>query len=110
MSDTANSHGKSRDSEQQPGSWEVVARTAGITNASIIAGRLKAEGIPVRIWQEGAGQALGLTVGLLGTGYVEVPESYVDAAAEILAAAEAGDLEDMEAIEEEIWEDDDFES
>ena len=64
--------------------WEVVAQAPGITPATIIAGRLQAEGLPVRVWQEGAGQALGLTVGLLGTGYVAVPEEFVDQALEIL--------------------------
>ena len=65
--------------------WEIVARMPGITPATILAGRLQAEGIPVRAWQEGAGQALGLTVGLLGTGYVAVPEEYAAQALEILA-------------------------
>ncbi len=64
--------------------WGVVAQASGITPATIIAGRLQAEGLPVRVWQEAAGQALGLTVGLLGTGYVAVPELYVDQALEIL--------------------------
>lgn len=64
--------------------WEVVAQAAGIAPATIIAGRLQAEGLPVRVWQEAAGQALGLTVGLLGTGYVTVPETYVDQALAIL--------------------------
>ncbi|WP_420628689.1 putative signal transducing protein [Candidatus Leptofilum sp.] len=64
--------------------WEVVARMPGITPATIVAGRLKAEGIPVRVWQEGAGQALGLTVGLLGTGYVAVPEQFAERALTIL--------------------------
>ncbi len=64
--------------------WEVVAQLPGITPATIVAGRLKAEGVPARVWQEGAGQALGLTVGLLGTGYVAVPEEYLDKALEIL--------------------------
>ena len=64
--------------------WEVVAQLPGITPATIVAGRLKAEGVPVRVWQEGAGQALGLTVGLLGTGYVAVPEEYANRALEIL--------------------------
>jgi hypothetical protein len=68
--------------------WEVVAQMPGITPATIVAGRLKTEGVPVRVWQEGAGQALGLTVGLLGTGYVAVPEEYVDQALEILGYEE----------------------
>lgn len=64
--------------------WEVVTETAGVMTAEIIVGRLLAEGIPARAWQEGAGQAFGLTVGLLGTGYVLVPESYVEQAKSIL--------------------------
>ena len=48
--------------------WEVVTKTAGLNTAEIIVGRLMAEGIPARAWQEGAGQAFGLTVGLLGNG------------------------------------------
>ena len=67
--------------------WEIVAEAAGITLATIIAGRLQTHGIPVRAWQEGAGKALGLTVGLLGTGYVAVPEEYVAQAKAILAEA-----------------------
>lgn len=65
--------------------WEVVAKTAGLTPAQIIADRLIVEGIPARAWQEGAGQAIGLTVGMLGTGHVVVPEEYVDKARQILA-------------------------
>jgi hypothetical protein len=78
------------DQETTPGGseeirWKVVARTAGIMPATIIAGRLKAEGLPTRAWQEGAGRALGLTIGILGTGYVAVPEEYVELAQKILA-------------------------
>jgi len=71
--------------------WEVVAETAGLTPATIIAGRLQSEGIPVRAWQEGAGRALGLTVGLLGTGYVAVPDDYADEARKILDDVEPVD-------------------
>ncbi len=39
--------------------WEVVTETAGLATAEVIVGRLLAEGIPARAWQEGAGQALG---------------------------------------------------
>jgi hypothetical protein len=63
-----------------------VAETAGLAPAEIIAGRLQSEDIPARAWQEGAGQAFGLTIGLLGTGFVVVPEEYVDRAKEILDA------------------------
>jgi hypothetical protein len=73
--------------------WEVVARTPGYTPATILAGRLQAEGIPVRIWQEGAGQALGLTVGILGTGHVAVPEEYARQAREILGDEDQADID-----------------
>lgn len=86
--------------------WEVVAQLPGITAATVVAGRLKAEGIPVRVWQEGAGQALGLTVGLLGTGYVVVPEAFVEQALEILEfeydeddAYWADEFEDEESLD-----------
>lgn len=86
--------------------WEVVAQLPGITPATVVAGRLKAEGIPVRVWQEGAGQALGLTVGLLGTGYVVVPEEFVEQALEILEveydeddAYWADEFEDEESLD-----------
>lgn len=74
--------------------WTVVETTSGITVAEIIAGRLQAEGIPARAWQEGAGEALGLIVGLLGTGHVVVPEEYAEQARAILAA-------DQSALDEE---------
>ena len=71
--------------EAEPVRWEIVERTSGRLPAHIKAGRLQAEGIPARAWAESAGVAYGLTVGLLGTGYVSVPEEYVDQAQEILA-------------------------
>jgi hypothetical protein len=77
--------------------WETVARTPGITPATILAGRLQAEGIPARAWQEGAGQALGLTVGLLGTGHVAVPTTYVEQAREILADVDEVEDWDVDA-------------
>ncbi len=82
--------------------WQVVAQAPGITPATIIAGRLKAEGLMVRVWQEGAGQALGLTVGLLGTGYVAVPEEFVEQALEILGYEEDPEDWDDEFDDEEL--------
>jgi hypothetical protein len=80
----------------EPVRWEVIARVSGLTQAAILVGRLQAEGIPARAWQEGAGQALGLTVGLLGTGHVAVPAEYV-AQAEALLDEEFEVDEDEEA-------------
>ena len=64
--------------------WVVVGEEAGIAPANIVAQRLQVEGIPARARQEPAGQALGLTVAILGTGFVLVPEEFEDRAREIL--------------------------
>ena len=73
---------------QKAARWQEVATTFGITTAQILAGRLQSEGIPARAWQESAGQATGLVVGLLGMGHVVVPEEYVEQALDILADVE----------------------
>lgn len=78
--------------------WEVVTRVFGLLQAQIIAGRLQSENIPVRAWQESAGQAMGITVGLLGTSYVAVPEEFVEQALDILETET-----ETETEEEEIW-------
>lgn len=83
-------------SEAQEINWVVVEQTMGITVAEIIAGRLQSEGIPARAWQEGAGEALGLIVGLLGTGHVVVPAEYAAEARAILEADEADMIEEEE--------------
>ena len=84
MSDS-NAEQEKTPGEQKEIIWEVVSQAAGLLPAQIMAGRLQSEGIPARAWQEGAGRATGLVVGLLGTGYVEVPQEYVAQAQQILA-------------------------
>lgn len=84
---------KGNTSETTPGDgqavrWVTIYKTLGLTPAQIMVGRLEAEGIPARAWQEGAGQALGLTVGLLGNGHVSVPEPLAERASQILADVE----------------------
>lgn len=69
----------------EPVEWVVVQKTGGLVPAEISAERLIADGIPARAWQEGAGQALGLTVGILGEGRVLVPAEFEEHAREILA-------------------------
>ena len=83
--DDRNQGGKKMPEIRQDTRWEEVATAAGITAAQILAGRLQSEGIPARAWQEGAGQATGVVVGLLGTGHVVVPAEYAQRAREILA-------------------------
>ncbi|MFW6096450.1 MAG: hypothetical protein ACOC9Z_00150 [Chloroflexota bacterium] len=73
--------------------WIVVAEATGLLPAHIIADRLQAEGIPAHAWQESVGQAYGMVYGPLGTGFVSVPEEYVEAAQEILAQSAETDLD-----------------
>jgi hypothetical protein len=66
--------------------WVSVASAVGTPNAVIIAGRLESYDIPTRVTQEAAGvHAIAVTVGLLGTARVWVPEEYREQAEEILA-------------------------
>lgn len=99
--------------EQKEVRWEEVATTAGITAAQILVGRLQSEGIPARAWQEGAGQATGLVVGLLGTGHVVVPEEFAEQARAVLDDVdefdddEYDDLDDLDDFYDDDFEDDD---
>ncbi|MCC7209867.1 MAG: DUF2007 domain-containing protein [Anaerolineae bacterium] len=63
--------------------WMVVATTGGVTEAAIIAERLKSLGIPAFIDRESLGAVLGLTVGM-GQARVVVPEPFYDAAMAVL--------------------------
>ena len=75
--------------------WVTVETTTGLLLAEMTAQRLIVAGIPASAWQEGAGHALGLTVGLLGEGHVLVPEEYALAARELLEQIE-GDWQETE--------------
>lgn len=81
--------------------WIVVEKTMGLMAAQLSANYLQHEGIPARAWQEGAGTAIGLTVGILGTGFVGVPEEYEAQARAILEEVANAPIE---------WEDDEDDS
>jgi len=91
-----NSADETTPGDQKETRWEEVATTPGLTTAQILAGRLQAEGIPARAWQESVGQAAGLVVGILGTGHVVVPEPLAERAREILADVDSYIDEDDE--------------
>ncbi len=63
--------------------WMVVATTAGITEASIIAERLKSLGIPCLIHRESLGGVLGLSIGM-GQARVVVPEAFYEITMRVL--------------------------
>jgi hypothetical protein len=83
----------------------VVAKTFGVTEASIIAGRLHSLGIPAVVQREAAGATLGLSFGPLGEARVLVPEEFYDLAIATLEPDESipwlndGDGEDESADE-----------
>ncbi|MCO5186145.1 MAG: hypothetical protein M9918_20255 [Anaerolineae bacterium] len=86
--------------------WHIVAETAGIMNAEIIAGRLQAEGIQAQaIWREGAGgEGFGITVGNMGAAYVIVPQALATDAEAILAI----EYDDDDEFDDEDYDDDEF--
>lgn len=69
---------------REPIRWVTVEKTMGLLPAQILAGRLESEGIRARAMQEGAGRAIGLTVGLLGEGRVYVPAEQEEEARELI--------------------------
>jgi uncharacterized Zn-finger protein len=74
--------------------WEELIQTNGLTVAEMLVNELQAAGIPARVVYEGAGQALGLTVGILGTYTIVVPASRLEEAQAYL------DVEDVPAAED----------
>ena len=86
---------------RRPVKWVVVEKTMGLVPAQILAGRLQSEGIRARAMQEGAGRALGLTVGILGEGRVYVDEEQEEEARALIEAIQ------NEPIDWEIDEDED---
>jgi hypothetical protein len=91
--------------------WHIVAETAGIMNAEIIAGRLQSEGIQAQaIWREGAGgEGFGMTVGNMGAAYVIVPEASAADAEAILAIEYDDDVDyDDEEYDDEEYDDEEF--
>ena len=64
--------------------WEVLDEISGSIDAEIIRGMLEAQNIPVVLSQEGAGRALGLTIGSLGETQILVPKSKLESAQAVL--------------------------
>lgn len=64
--------------------WVVIEKVAGDLQAEILRGFLESQGIRVLLFQEGAGRALGLSVGPLGEVEILVPEESRSAAEQLL--------------------------
>ena len=65
--------------------WVKFWETSGSLPAELIAGRLRVEGIPCWVWQQGAGAAMGLIYGPMGRGHVMVPEEQLEHARRVMA-------------------------
>jgi hypothetical protein len=83
--------------------WVLLDEVAGYFQAEIFRGVLEAQGIPVFLSQEGAGHALSLTVGPLGTVQILVPGQYLEAARQLVEDYYAGKLEGENDNMEEGW-------
>lgn len=73
--------------------WIVLDEVPGMLQAEILRGLLEAQEIPTVLSQEGAGRAIGLTIGTLGTVQVLVPSKDQDRARELLNAYYSGGIE-----------------
>lgn len=81
--------------------WEVVIEVSGELQADLLRNLLEAQGIKVFLNQEGAGKAVGLTVGPLGGVQVLVPEHQSQEARQIVDDYYAGKFEVDEEMDPE---------
>jgi hypothetical protein len=65
--------------------WYQVATAGGEAEAALIKGLLESNGIPVWVYFESAGRAIGLGVGPLGATYLYTTAEYYEDALDLLA-------------------------
>ena len=75
--------------------WVELARVHGDLQAELLRGLLEAQDIPVVLSQEGAGRAIGLTVGPMGEVSILVASTHISQARRVLDQYQAGDFEDQ---------------
>lgn len=76
--------------------WVQVASIQAEVQAELLRGLLEAQGIPVLLSREGAGRALGLTIGPLGEVNILVPGEFQAEAKKIIRQYEVGGFVDMD--------------
>ena len=76
--------------------WELITTVSGELQADILRNLLEVQGIKVFLSQEGAGRAVGLTMGPMGEVQVLVPENQSEAARQIVDDYYAGKFESSE--------------
>ena len=75
--------------------WEKATEVNGRLEAEMLKSFLEAEGVPVELFQEGAGQAFAVNVGALGVVQVFVPK---DKLAEALPLIEVFEKPETEVL------------
>lgn len=71
----------------------VVARVQGFLEADTVLAALRANGIEARARGDAMGEVAGLTLDGIGLTEILVPPEHAEAARDLLAAAERGELE-----------------
>ncbi|NLX08425.1 MAG: DUF2007 domain-containing protein [Chloroflexi bacterium] len=64
--------------------WYIVVEAPGMAAAEITAGLLRSANIPVFVFREAGGGPIALSVGLLGSVQIGVPEAYYEEALALL--------------------------
>ena len=80
--------------------WIAIETVAGDLQAEILRGLLEAQGIQVFLSQEGAGRAIGLSVGPLGEVEILVPAESRQFALQVLEDYRAGLFGNEEDLDE----------
>ena len=73
--------------------WVVITKVSGELQAGLVRNLLEAQGIKVFLNQEGAGRAVGLSVGPMGEVQILVPENQSEEARKIVDDYYAGNLD-----------------
>jgi hypothetical protein len=82
------------------GQWQPLIEISGEPQAEILKGLLEAQGISVRLSQEGVGRVLAVTVGPLGQVQILVPEDELAQARKVIEKYNAGEFENQILSEE----------
>ena len=82
--------------------WVQLDEVAGAEEASLVVSYLHANGIEAFAWQEGAGRAFGLTIGVLGATHIMVRDDQAQLARSVLEAEVEDGLDGDEPADESL--------
>jgi len=76
-----------------PSDWETVATVNGVIEEAQLCSFLQGSGIPTQVRGEALRRTHSITVDGIGAAKIEVPAEFAEAARELIAAADRGELE-----------------